>query len=303
MKRFIVFVVVFVLALGLFGALAQPTSVSAQINCNILADTTSFPAPGRYYRVVNSASPSQVLGGPIFVSGPFTGNVYVPLNGPFTGQVRTEHSPNAGFSPLTITYDFVNTNCQGNNAEVSAPCDKLGFDVGLYRDVVPMGTANSTTYTLNIFKNGNPFSTETITINGAVGPLTTTPAVVIFEKVINTTPLNPSDVYTYQVICGPGNNCPNAGGGVVSNGAVLKSGTLERKCDSPCGPSQEGKPLGLMTASVPFHWAPQAGAASTFIAEAGKTFKVLRTSGDFTEVVLACKAYWVPSSAIQIIGN
>jgi hypothetical protein len=48
MKRFIVFVVVFVLALGLFGGLVQPISVSAQNNCNILADTTSFPAPGRY---------------------------------------------------------------------------------------------------------------------------------------------------------------------------------------------------------------------------------------------------------------
>jgi hypothetical protein len=307
MKRATMFAL---LALLAFSALTQVTSTSAQINCQIYADHifNSGPSPfTRHYRVVNSANPSALLGGPVAVTFPVgqTTTVYISLSVPFTGQVRIDRAANAAFSPFLTLYNNVNVNCQGNNAEINASCDKLGLDVGLHRVVVSFGVPNSTAYTLKIFKNGNPFSTEIITINGVVGPILTMPATEIIERSIDTIPPNASDVYTYQVICGPSNafGCANAPGATIANGAVVKSGTLERKCDSPCGPSLAGRPLGLMTASVPFHWAPQAGAASTFIAEAGKTFKVLRTSGDFTEVVLACKAYWVPSSAIQIIGN
>jgi hypothetical protein len=296
MKRFIVFAVTFALVLVSFSALAQSTPVSAQINCTVFGanifNASTNPATV-YLRLVSG---STVVGGPISVIIPPSSSVVVniPLNGTFNGTVDAEISTNIN-GPYFVVSANVAVNC-GNNAEIVAPCDKVGVDIGLLRDV---NFSASTDYTLIVRKNGNPFSTETVTIAGTSTP--TDPEVVMFEKVITTLPINPSDVYTYEVICST-TSCP-ANGITFAQGDVVASGTLERKCDSPCGPTSEGKPLGLMTASVPFHWAPQAGAASTFIAEAGKTFKVLRTSGDFTEVVLACRAYWVPSSAIQIIGN
>jgi hypothetical protein len=293
MKRFIVFVVTLALALAAFGALAQPTPASAQVNCKVFGGTTSS---GRYYRLVSTAPGNPVVGGPIYVA---SGPVYVPLNGPFNGRVNVESSGAIG-GPYSVVSGYANVavNC-GNDAEIAAPCDQVGADIGLPR--VVGGTAN-TTYTLNIKKNGNPFSTETVTISGS--STATDPVVVMFEKVITTLPINPSDVYTYEVRCGPGNanGCPNdAGSSIFTNNALVTSGTFARKCDVPPGPSHAGARLGRMIVSVPFYWAPQAGAASTFIAEAGKTFKTLGSSGGFTQVILATGTYWVPSEAIEII--
>jgi hypothetical protein len=289
MKRFIVFAIAFALVLVSFSALAQPTPVSAQVNCKVFAENKTSSA-NEYYRLVSTASGNPVVGGPIYV---FSAQVvYVPLNGPFNGTVNVQKSANINFSTITPLASNVAVNC-GNDAEIAAPCDKVGVDIGLLRDV--SASPSATTYTLNIKKNGNPFSTETIQIQGA----TSGPVVVMFEKVLNTTPLEPSDVYTYEVICST-TNCP-ANGTTFAQGDVVASGTFARKCDAPPGPSHAGARLGRMIVSVPFHWAPQAGAASTFIAEAGKTFKTLGSSGGFTRVILATGTYWVPSEAIEII--
>jgi hypothetical protein len=293
MKRFIVFVVALALALAAFGALAQPTPVSAQVNCKVFAENRAANASPAFYRLRSTAQGNPVVGGPI---GPISGAgvVYVPLNGPFNGTVNVERDEGNGFSPIVSN---VAVNC-GNNAEIAAPCDKVGADIGLPRVV---GANTDTTYTLNIKKNGNPFSTETVMIQG----VQTGPGVFMYEKVITTLPINHSDVYTYEVICGPTGNthgCPNTALPVTfNNNDVVTSGTFARKCDAPPGPSHAGARLGRMIVSVPFYWAPQAGAASTFIAEAGKTFKTLGSSGGFTRVILATGTYWVPSEAIEII--
>jgi rRNA maturation protein Nop10 len=291
MKRFIVFAIAFALVLVSFSALAQPTPVSAQVNCKVFAGISSA---NLYYRLVSTASGNPVVGGPIFVSNGQV--VYVPLNGPFNGTVNVQTSSNIN-GPYTNVFTLTNVavNC-GNDAEIAAPCDKVGADIGLPR-VVAGGTPPSTTYTLNIKKNGNPFSTETIQIQG----VTSGPDVVMSEKVITTLPINPSDVYTYEVICSTTGGCPPVSSPPFSSGQVVTSGTFARKCDAPPGPSHAGARLGRMIVSVPFHWAPQAGAASTFIAEAGKTFKTLGSSGGFTRVILATGTYWVPSEAIEII--
>jgi hypothetical protein len=297
MKRFIVFVVALALALAAFGALAQPTPVSAQVNCKVFAENRAANASPAFYRLRSTAQGNPVVGGPI---GPISGAgvVYVPLNGPFNGTVDVQSSANINFSSPTSLASNVAVNC-GNNAEIAAPCDKVGADIGLPRVV---GANTDTAYTLNIKKNGNPFSTETVTIQG----VQTGPGVFMYEKVITTLPINHSDVYTYEVKCGPGNShgCPNVAppsSPLFNNGTVVTSGTFARKCDAPPGPSHAGARLGRMIVSVPFYWAPQAGAASTFIAEAGKTFKTLGSSGGFTQVILATGTYWVPSEAIEII--
>jgi len=295
MKRFIVFAIAFALVLVSFSALAQPTPVSAQVNCKVFAENKTS-STNEYYRLVSTAAGNPVVGGPIYVFSPQV--VYVPLNGPFNGTVNVQNASNIN-GPYTNVSGLQNVavNC-GNDAEIAAPCDKVGADIGLLRVV---GGTTSTTYTLNIKKNGNPFSTQTILIAGSSSA--TDPVVVMFEKVLNTTPLEPSDVYTYEVICAGNSNggCPNASGFTFANNVVVTSGTFARKCNAPPGPSHAGARLGRMIVSVPFHWAPQAGAASTFIAEAGKTFKTLGSSGGFTRVILATGTYWVPSEAIEII--
>ncbi|MBO9308454.1 MAG: hypothetical protein J7551_01570 [Chloroflexi bacterium] len=291
MKRFIVFVVTLALALAAFGALAQPTPASAQVNCRVFAENKTT-STSEFYRLRSPAS-GNVVGGPINVASPQV--VYVPLNGPFNGRVDVERADNISFTGpgVTTLFSGVDVHC-GNDAEIAAPCDKVGADIGL-----PRGASN-TDYTLRIYKNGNPFLTRTIQAPGTGGGSGVT-GVHMHEEVITTLPINHSDVYTYEVFCSTASGCPPVASPPFSNGELVTSGTFARKCDAPPGPSHAGARLGRMIVSVPFYWAPQAGAASTFIAEAGKTFKTLGSSGGFTQVILATGTYWVPSEAIEII--
>ncbi len=250
-------------------------AVSAQTNCHVTAQANFvgphrvaiFPAGTPITDVVTPSAP-----------GPISAVINVPYAGPAQWQIFS------GGNWIFVTGVF-QVNCNGQNGELIAntSCDTVGVDLTLQ----PTGS-----YLVKVFKNGQPFSQQTFT---PTAPFST------HELTLTTAPIDPADQYTYEVRCQSAGGC--GFGSAIPNNALVSQGALVRKCDSPCGPSLAGKPLGLMTVSVPFHWAPQAGAASTFIAEAGKTFKVLRTSGDFTEVVLACKAYWVPSNAIRIVGN
>jgi hypothetical protein len=277
MKRKIAFLVVVALVLASLSFVA-PAAVSAQGNrCFYVGwfflNSTPFRLFSSSHGVISDVVVSDT-------SGRFTLTVVVP----FSGAARLQYFDGLTWSNTAV---IVEINCTGANGEFpSTDCNKVGLDISL-----PRQFSAAYNVTLTIFKNGVGIYQETITVPSGSG--------TIIKEVVLGTPANHEDQYTYSVVCASSSCAFDS----YTLGELMYSGPMARKCEAPCGLSLVGKPLGLMTASVPFHWAPQEGAASTFIAEAGKTFKVLGTSGNFTQVVLACKAYWVPSSAIQIVGN
>jgi len=279
MKRKIAFLIIAALALTSF-SFVVPATVLAQGNRCFYTDTFSFypNTPFRLFSSSHGAISDVVISDG---SGRFTLTIIVP----FSGTAQLQRFDGSAWTSTIV--NNVDINCTGANGEFpSTDCNKVGLDISL-----PRQFSAAYNVTLTIFKNGVGIYQETITVPSGSG--------TIIKEVVLGTPANHEDQYTYSVVCASSSCAFDS----YTLGELMYSGPMARKCEAPCGLSLVGKPLGLMTASVPFHWAPQEGAASTFIAEAGKTFKVLGTSGNFTQVVLACKAYWVPSSAIQIVGN
>jgi hypothetical protein len=282
MKRKIAFLIIAALALTSF-SFVVPATVLAQGNRCFYTDTFSFypNTPFRLFSSSHGAISDVVISDG---SGRFTLTIIVP----FSGTAQLQRFDGSAWTSTIV--NNVDINCTGANGEFpSTDCNKVGVDISL-----PRQSSAAYNVTLTIFKNGVGIYQETITVPVGAGNDTIT------REVVLGTPANHEDEYTYSVVCASSPNCVFGG---YAQGQLMYSGPMTRKCEAPCGPSSAGKPLGQMTASVPFYWAPQEGAASTFIAEAGKTFKVLGTSGNFTQVVLACKAYWAPSSAIAVIGN
>ncbi|MCS6872861.1 MAG: hypothetical protein NZ571_15550 [Anaerolineae bacterium] len=270
MKRHVVLLVVILLVLALLGVLPAPAN--AQTNCVVSFPKTSSGTT--HYRVVAG---SNVIGGPVSFTG--AGIVVINIFANYQGSAALQASPNSNFSPFTSF--TVNINCIGNNAEAPGSCDRIGGDV-----TVPQ-VSNSYTVGVTVFKNGNPFATQFFTVPIGSGFVTL--------ELSQNIPIDHKDEYTYKAFCATAPQCAPG----YLNGAVLAQGTLARKCDAPCGPAQDGAPLGRMLATVPLHTSPNAGSASDkFFAEAGKTFKILGTQGGFTRIALACQSFWVPSSAI-----
>jgi hypothetical protein len=277
MKRFIVFAVA--LALVAFGALAQPVPTFAQSdNCTIDAGT-GFSL-GTQLRGHNGA---EVITTTVTSQG-LTHRIVLQLLKPYSGPVQVEVGP-----PFTPLYGVFVVNCTGNNAELATtPCGRVGVDIAVERFASPFN--GPFMVEVQAFKNGVLFDTQTKNVN---------PGTAAFVPLEFSFAAPDQGNYTYKSFC-RAPTLPNLCG-FYGNNAPMGEGVLARKCDAPPGPSHAGARLGRMIVSVPFHWAPQAGAASTFIAEAGKTFKTLGSSGGFTQVILATGTYWVPSEAIEII--
>ncbi len=280
MKRFLVFAIMFSLAVNL--AALQPAPAAAQTqNCFIYVFNGSSGA--LHYWATQPGTGSTFLSNPIQLA-PITSGVLVVVKGTaglvgVRSQTAFPSAPNDGTEIFTT-----DVQCTDNNNEFNAACDRLGID---FADV----SARNASVVLTVFRNGVPVAEAS---HSVITPTT----------LQLTVPTNddPNAYYSYELRCvgnNPHGTCIVGNRRPVPTGRLIASGPLSYLCPQACGPSLAGAPLGRMLATVPLHAAPNAGAASpTFSAEAGKTFKMLGTQGGFMRIALGCQSYWVPSNAI-----
>jgi hypothetical protein len=266
------------------GALAQP-------NCFITVndDPNLFTGPGTYYyravigtTVISDVKSVTVLSNAPFPSVSLTLTVNPGVSGVNSATVQRDTTP-AFSGPVNLPLGNFSVNCTNNNREFGGGCGVLGVDIaGVDLD------ANSTA-TLYVYRVGGSVvfeKTYTVTAIGTIHIQEPLPAA--FDH---------TATYSYALYCTTG-QCSGQSFVWFSAPFLIASGPLTYVCPSPCGPSLEGAPLGRMLSTVPLYWAASADAASTFRAEAGKTFKIIGSRSGFTRIALGCQAYWVPSESI-----
>jgi hypothetical protein len=273
MKRLIVFAVALTLATLAF-ALQTPSVSAQEPNCFVHVNH-SYGAGTSFRAVQGSAVVSNV----ILLNNGQSGTLL--LNKGTTGSIILQYNSGSGWTDIPL-FPLLVANCTDNNNEYANQCGKLGIDFTNYE------TRGAAQIQLAIFdKNGNP-----IFIN-----YYTSGTFVTLQQVLPAA-FDPLASYTYRLVCvGSGGSCFAGNSPSISPGALIAKGPLTYICPSPCGPGTAGAPLGRMVATVPLYARP-GGTPSTFVAEAGKTFKMLGSSGGFTNIALACNSYWVPSEAI-----
>lgn len=277
-----------VLVLLMASAFVAPQQgISAQPNCFIAINDIGRPAGTYYYRaVIGSTVISEVKSATLTAAGNV--NLTLAVNPGVSGvnAATAQRSTSPTFSPLNnLLQGSFSVNCTNNNREFGGGCGTLGVDIAGV-DLQPNSTA-----TLYVIGPGGAVVFEKSYSSGGS-----------FTKLHIQEPLpaayDHTATYSYALYCTAGTCAGQGGIPMYSAPALLVSGPLTYLCPPPCGPSLDGAPLGRMLTTVPLHWAPSAASASTFSAEAGKTFKIIGSQDGFTRIALACQAYWVPSASI-----
>jgi hypothetical protein len=254
--------------------LPDPTFAQEQ-NCFAYIKNNVVPSGSYFFRAVQGTA---IVSNAILLASGADG--VLVLNKGVVGNVNIQYAANVNFTPIIGTFmTWHATNCTDNNNEYADQCGKLGIDFS------DLATAPSASIKLTVFdKNGN----SVFTGNYSGSTLFT------INQVLPAA-LDSNASYTYELRC-IGGPCI-AGNRFLNGGDLIYAGPLTYVCPSPCGPGTAGAPLGRMVTTVPLYASPNS-APSTFLAEAGKTFKMLGTSSGFTNIALACNSYWVPSEAI-----
>lgn len=269
-------------------------SASAQHNCFIAINhvVSQTGTTTRYYRaVIGSTVITNVEAVTVAGSGTFTISLTLTVTPGVSGinnaDVQVSTAPDfSSFSGLF--YGSFSVNCTNNNREFGGGCGVLGVDIaGVDLGSGPAG--KDATVTLYVF---GP-SGQVVFEKSYSGP----PRTKVHIQEPLPAAFDHTATYSYRLDCTAG-QCGGQGTLFLSAPAVLLSGPLNYICPPPCGPSLDGAPLGRMLTTTPLHWAPRADSASTFRAEAGKTFKIIGSRDGFTRIALACQAYWVPSGTI-----
>lgn len=268
------------------GALAQP-------NCFIVINdvvnqtgTTTY-----YYRAVVPGTPPTPISGVISVTivggGIFDVSLTLTASPGVAGtNINVQRATDSGFTInlQTLLSGSFSVSCTNNNREFGGGCGVLGVDIA-----------------------GVELTTNSAATLYIVGPKSE----IVFQKSYSTTTFTTIHIqeplpaaydhtatYSYALYCTQGFCAGQGGLTMLGAPSLIASGPLTYICPPPCGPSLEGAPLGRMLSTVPLYWAASADAASTFRAEAGKTFKIIGSRSGFTRIALACQAYWVPSESI-----
>lgn len=268
----------FLIALALTAMLLNLDIVSAQSH-NCFHRVTNGTGSTRYYRgLQGSTLVTDVIAVPAGSTGVLT------IKKGTTGSINYQSDTSPTFGSPAAEGSFL-TSCVDDNKEFGVGCGNLGVD--LYNFSV-----SGASLVLRVFKGSDLVLTQSYAPTGFFN----------IQVIVPGAANDPNAFYSYDLRCVGGGTCAAGNSGPISGspapGTLVMSGQLTYICQFACGPSLDGAPLGRMNATVPLYWAPRADAASTFRAEAGKTFKILGQQGGFTRIALACQAYWVPSDSI-----